>query len=199
MTPQMQAALGGPVLTLAGLLRIDLPGYTLRLVTGSAVVVYEGAPYVGEDARFGVLASVGEIGEEAGDQAPNLQLTLIPPGASAASDLSQPGMQGAAVSLWLAAIDMASGLVVPDPELLFAGKLDVVTLVRRGGERQLEISCVSAFEDLFQNEEGARLSHAFHQSIWPGERGMENVTGTVINKIWGPGDKPGGITLVRNS
>lgn len=198
MTPEMQAALGAPVQTHTGLLRIEMPEYTLRLCVGSAQLLYGGETYVGEDETFGVFASVSEIAEAVGDQAPNLQLTLLPPDASAASQLSQPGMQRSSVYLWLAVVDILSGTVVPDPDLLFAGTLDVVSLERRGGRRELDIQCVSVFEDLFQNEEGMRLSHAFHQSVWPGERGMENVTGTLLSKIWGPGDKPSGVTYTNS-
>src|SRR3546814_20326641 len=91
-------------------------------------------------------------------------------------------MQGSVVSLWLAAVDRATGAVIPEPLLLFTGELDQPTLTVDKGSRELEFECVSGFERLFDNEEGLRLADSWHQSVWPGEMGLANVTGIKIGQ-----------------
>lgn len=194
MTPGMEAALLGRQVLMAGLIRIDYPDYTLRLCDGSASIDFNGDIFTGGDDRFGTIAAVEAISEAAGDSAPGLVITLYPPDLTGAVELSSPQMQGSQVKLWLCVVDPVTGLVVPEPELLFVGEVDVPTLKGSGTERSVEIECVSAFEALFADNEGARLSDSFHKEVWPGETGMENMTGIVRNILWGPGDRDSGVT-----
>ena len=59
------------------------------------------------------------------------------------------------------------------------------------GQRELEFEAVSAFEKLFSDEEGIRLSDSNQMEVW-GETGLKDVTGVVKQVIWGPGDKING-------
>lgn len=195
MTPAMEAALSAPQVMLAGLLRIEFPGYTLRLTDCSAVLPSMGQSFVGRDDRFGTIGAIEAIEEMTGDQMPGLDLVLMPPGLSAAADLAQPEMQGASVRIWLAVVNSQTGVPLPDPELLFAGEVDTVTLEIDRGVRSLAVACTSVFERLMEPDEGARLADTFHQSIWPGELGFSNITGTPIERMWGPGQKPPAATL----
>lgn len=199
MTPSMEIALGARHVIFAGLLRIEFPGYTLRLTDCSAVITatIDGTAqtFVGKDARFGTIGAIETISETAGDTMPGLDLVLMPPDLTAAVDLAQPAMQGVAVRAWLAALDLETGLPVSDPELLFAGEVDTVALAIDRGSRVLEVSCMSVFERLMEPDEGARLADSFHQWVWPGELGFANMTGTPIERLWGPGAKPPSVTL----
>jgi hypothetical protein len=194
MTPGMEAALLGRQVLMAGLLQIDYPDYTLRLCDGSAAINFNGDIFTGSDERFGTIAAVEAISEAAGDSAPGLVITLFPPDLTSAVELSSPQMQGSSVKLWLCVVDPVTGLVVPEPELLFVGEVDVPTLKGSGTERSVEVQCVSVFEELFADNEGARLSDSFHKEVWPGETGLENMTGIVRNILWGPGERTSGIT-----
>jgi len=190
MTPQMTSALGQRRVLLAGLLRIDFPGWTLRLCDGSAALAWGSEAYTGKDARFGTIGAIEGISEEAGDTMPGLDLVLMPPSVSAAVDLAHPSMQGAPVRVWLAAVDAEAGTIIPDPELLFAGEIDTVTLEADRGTRSVAVNVASVFERLMEPDEGARLADSFHQWVQPGELGFQNMTGTTIDRLWGPGDKP---------
>lgn len=195
MTPAMQAALSARHVMLLGLLEISFPGYTLRLADASTVVVAMGATFVGRDVRFGTIGAIEAVGEQTGDQMPGLDLVLMPPDLSSAIVLSHPGMQGAPVRAWLAAIEIETGLPISEPELLFAGEVDTVSLEIDRGTRTLAVSCTSVFERLMDPDEGARLADSFHQWVWPGERGFSNMTGTPVERLWGPGQKPPSITM----
>lgn len=199
LTPAMDAALSADRPLIFGAVEINLPGgVNVRLLDGAGEIGNwqgtGGAAFVGRDATFGVLAAIDPPEDGTGDQAPAMNITLHPPSTAAAAALAAPNMQGSRVRLWLGAIDRAAGGVVADPYLLFDGELDQPILSVDRGERELEYECVSGMERLFDTDEGMRLADSFHQSVWPGETGLANVTGIVKTIIWGPGDRPSSIT-----
>ena len=185
LSPAMDAALSGVAPTICGLLEINLPGYDLRLTDGAGVIKWGAKTFLGKDTTYGTIAAVDDLTDGAGDEAPALSISLHPASNAAAASLASPTMQGSQVSLWLAAVNRASGQVVPDPELVFIGELDVPTLRSGAGTRTLEYECVSAFERFFANDEGARLSPGFHKWVWPGELGFDFVTGVEETVYWG--------------
>lgn len=194
LSPAMDAALQDVAPLICGLVEIDLPGYPLRLLDGSGTVAYGGKTFVGRDPTYGVLAAIDEISDGAGDEAPALRITLHPSSNASAAALAAPTMQGCRVSVSLAALDRMTGQVIGEPELLFLGELDVPTLKSGPNSRTLEYEVVSVFERLFDNDEGARLSSAFHKSIWPGERGFDFVTGVEDDVYWGVEGPPSAVT-----
>lgn len=185
LTPAMDAALSADTPLVCGLLKITLPSGALRLMDGSGQLVFGGEVYVGRDPVFGSLASVDAIEDGVGDEAPALSFTLLPGSDASAASLAAPEMQGSPVSLWLAAVDRTTGLVIPDPLLLFTGELDQPTLTVDKGVRELEFECVSGFERLFDNDEGIRLADSWHKGVWPGELGLSNVSGISKTIYWG--------------
>jgi hypothetical protein len=200
LTPAMDTALAAPRVTVFGALQIDLlDGRTIRLLDGAATLTFNGGTFTGKDATFGSLGGVEAITDGVGDEAPGLAITLFPSSATAAGELSAPGMQGSRVRLWIGAVTVATGAVIADPYLLFDGELDTPELVAGEREFTLELESVSGLERLFDNDEAARLSDTFHQSIWPGENGFMYVTGITRQVIWGPGERPGGITYTARS
>ncbi|MDQ5915940.1 MAG: hypothetical protein QG584_1833 [Pseudomonadota bacterium] len=183
--PVLQAALEAPVPHLFGAIQIDFPDYTLRLLDGSGELVIGGQTFVGADALFGVLDSIGTHEETIGDEAPELTIGLLPPDAASAADLASGLMQGCTVTLMLGAFDPTSNTVIGTPEVVFYGEIDVPTYETSEASRSVAYTVVAVFERLFEVREGERASDGFHQSIWPGELGLEFMTGTVKNIYWG--------------
>lgn len=177
-----------------GAVRIDLPGYTLRLLDGSGVATFGGGTYTGIDATFGTLAAIGELSDGAGDQIPATNITILPPNDTAAATLAAPGMQGSIVTIHIGAIDPVTGAVIADPYLLFIGELDVPVITSGGAGRSVDYECVSVMERLFSDDEGQRLVDGFHQSIWPGETGYFDVTGVEQTIYWGQ-QPPAGVGI----
>ena len=198
MTPQMQAAFAGREVLIAGLVEITLADYVIRLCDGAGVIGWGDSVFKGRDPVFGTIGEVEALDEQVGDSIPGLEMTLLPPSTSAAVQLSTTSMQGAPVRLWLAVVDRMTGQVVPTPELLFAGEVDVTELELDRGSRVLRMSIASVWERLFEPNEGATLSDSFHRSIWPTEHGFAFTTGTPIDRLWGPGDKPPAVTTVAS-
>lgn len=193
-TAPMQAALAGTNATIFGAVEILLPGYTLRLLDGAGRVTFAGKTFEGLDPTFGTIDSIDVIADGTGDEAPSVSLTLIPSGDAAAGALASASMQGSQVSMWIGAVDPATGIVIPDPHLFFLGEMDVPVLDSSTGARRLELTIVSAFEKFFMDDEGARLSDTFHRFVWPGETGLASVTGVDQQIYWGIDSPRGTIT-----
>lgn len=194
LTPQMTAALRTGKYPIAPLVEIVMPGWTLRHLVGSGEVPWGEKVFVGRDARFGVLQSAGALVDGGRDEAPDWSLTFVPPNGTAVSILTSAAVQGSMVTGWAGALDPATGLLIPDPVQIFAGEIDVPRLrVGRSG-RSIEWRCVSALEDFHDIEKGARLSDAWHQQIFPGETGLNNMSGIEKTSYWGAESAPSGVT-----
>lgn len=186
MDPTLKNALAQPAILLFGALKIELPDYTLRLVDGSASVIITGETYVGQDPTFGTIVSLSELSEEIGDSAPEVTVTLFPTDLASTAVLANPTMQGSVARLMVGALDPISGIAIGVPETIFLGEIDVPKVqVDQNGMRTVELTIVSVFERLFEVEEGQRATNGWHQSIWPGELGLEFMTGTDVNLYWG--------------
>jgi hypothetical protein len=185
LTTGMDAGLRVPAPLIFGALKIELPGYTLRLLDGASKLVFGGETYLGKDATYGTIDSIETLSDGVGDEAPALSITLTPGTDAGAAALLSPGVQGSTVQLWLGVLDRATGVPIPDPDLLFYGEVDVPTLKAGKGSRSVALDCVSGFERLFADDEGIRLSDAFHKSLYAGETGLANVTGVTKKIYWG--------------
>jgi hypothetical protein len=193
--PTLTAALTLDGVYFFGAVKLEIPGRDICLLDGAGEVTIAGQVYKGLDHQFGTLNSIDTISEALGDEAPELLLSLYPVDGVSASVLANPAMQGSKVTIMVGAIDPMTGLPIGTPEVKFLGEIDVPTLTISQGERVLEFTLVSVFEKLFEVEEGVRATDGFHQSIWPGEKGFEYMTGTDKNLYWG-GKKPTGVLSV---
>ncbi len=188
-TPAMQAAMAARVVRIFGAVKIDFPGYSLRLIDGpGAFVTSPWKDFVGRDPLFGTIESIDSIDDGTGDEAPQISLTLNPSRDAAVAQLAAAEMQGAQVQCWLGVVQAATGIVVPDPLLLFDGKLDVATIKWGSRKRTVDYDIVSEFDRFFDLEEGIRLSDSHHRDIWPGEQGLAFVTGVSETIPWGTND-----------
>lgn len=178
-------------------IKVDLPTSVVRLVDGAGEVTWGEGTFKGEDATFGVLDNIDSINDGIEEQAPTLTATFIPAEDADVALLVASQHQGSRIRIWLGALDTVSKAVIADPFQLFDGELDQPTLVIDDGTRHVEMECASNFERLFFDDEGIRLSPGHHKTFWPGELGLDDITGIVRQVIWGPGDKirssaPGG-------
>ncbi|WP_374649108.1 hypothetical protein [Rhizorhabdus sp.] len=185
LSTQMESALSADRATVTLLIEVTLPDHVMRLLAGAGAVAWGTKTFAGVDSRFGTLAAADAIEDGAGDQAPAFSFTVMPPSNIAAADIASASYQGSPVSVWLAAVHPTSGLLIPDPYLLFTGVLDQPVLKVGRGTRSVDFDCVSDFDRLLEEDEGARLTDSFHQSLWPGELGFANVTGVEQTVYWG--------------
>jgi len=190
LTPALDTALSGDRALIFGSVEINLPGYDLRLLDGSGVLQVDGQAFFGEDTIYGVLESIDELTDGLGDESPALSINLLPASEASAGQLSSPTFQGSRVRVRVGAVDRLTGISIGD-YLLFDGEIDVPVLTVGQRRRALALECVSSFERFFDNDEGARLSDSYHQSIWPGETGFANITGIEQTIYWGVANPSG--------
>jgi hypothetical protein len=183
--PALIAALGQDGVWLFGAIRIALPGKTLRLIDGAGTLQIDGETYAGSDDEFGTIAALEDIADDMGDEAPELRFSLFPVDDVALATLCSPAMQGSEVRVIAGAVDPATMTLIGVPETVFLGEVDVVTLRSGEGDRRVDFAVTSAFDRLFEIDEGQRASAGFHKAAWPGELGLDFMTGTTEKLYWG--------------
>lgn len=184
LTPQMQAAVAGAVVAPFTAVRLTYPAFTLRLLDGAGRLKFdEENEFVGYDETYGALIGLENITDGGQDQAPRARIVLNPPTNVALAALAAPDAQGSVVEIWEGSYDLATGLVVPDPDLAFFGEVDQPVYSPKS--RNLSIDCTSSLEGFFAIDEGVRLTDSHHQSVWPGERGLEYQTAIRASLPWG--------------
>lgn len=174
---------------LMGLLKIELPGQTVRLSDGG-FLTWGAEIFRSKDATFGSIGSVAQLTDGVGEEIPALEITLLPPGTTAAADLSQPGYQRSTVQMWIAQFLPETGLIAGTPDLIFHGQVDMTRLTWGRSRRELAITVVSTAERMFMANEGNSLTPRFHKSVWPGETGHDNATGLTVPVAWGTESRP---------
>lgn len=191
-TPAMDAALSAERLILFVAVEVELPSRTVRVVDGSSVVAWSRGTFSSQDSVAGVLSNIEPVEDGIGDAAPRMIISFNPAKAAGAIEIASANMQNSPIRVWLGALDPATRQVVNDPYLLLDGIIDQPKLIIDRENRVVEYDCVSHFERFFTNDEGLRLSPTSHKEYWPGELGLDAITGVVKQVIWGPGDKISG-------
>lgn len=183
-----QAALEGPAPTKATLVRFDLPGGPLLLTDGGFVVFDAGEgegpeTYLGRDPVYGVLGSMPSIKDGAEAQTTRLDIVLLPASDKAAAALASPSLQGVRVQWWEGAMNRAAGGLSGEPELKFDGEFDRARF-SVGDTWSLIMECGTQAERQLEPNADWRLNHAFHSTVWPGEKGLIFVDGVTKKKEW---------------
>lgn len=182
-------------LGIMGLVRIEFPGHTLRLTAGGFLRVPGDGLYRARDPLFGSLGALTSLNEGVDEQVPVLELTLLPPGTTAPSDLSRPGYQASRAQLMLAEYDPEAGVPIGAPDVQFDGQVDQTKIVY-GRPRSVHMTIVHTLARLLERNIGNSLNPSWHRSIWPGETGHDQGTGLVQQRAWGVESSSGGTTNV---
>lgn len=186
-------AFDAPILTLVGLLKMELPGQTVRLCDGG-FCDWQGERYTAEDPVWGAIAAIEPVEEGVGDLAPGGKLTFMPATDAPASSLSSRTFQNARLRGWLGEVG-PDGKTVTAARPLFDGLIDTTTMRLGRGTRLVDVAFIARAERLFLVNQGNTLSPRFHKSVWPGERGFDNATGVPTSVAWGvEAPVPGGVS-----
>jgi len=188
MDSQLVAALRQTGVATFKAVRLVLPSGTVRLCDGGTVQ-FGGETFTAQDAVWGALSSVDAIADGVDNQVSAAQIVIIPQSAQALADLSSHLAQGGEVSVWTGAADLDTGGVFGEPEVLFAGVINFATMTVTADGLGLSLDCIG--EDAYQlrDDTEKRLNDAFHQSVWPGELGLQyvtDVTRTINWRVAGP-------------
>ncbi len=187
--PALDAALAGDRVTIFAALHVDFPGDAALLLDGSGMATFtvdgQVSTFTGEHRVWGTWDGIDDFSDGAGDEAPSFGFSLLPPAGADEDTIANDDMQGVRVRFWIGALNSTTGLVVGEPLLLFDGEIDVPTLAISQQSLRVDFECVGGMERFFENEEGVRLAPAFHKRAWPGELGLDFVTGVADPVFWG--------------
>ena len=176
-------AFATPILTLIGLLKLELPGGTVRLCDGG-FCDWQGERYTAEHPVWGSIAAIEPVDEGVGDMAPGGMISFAPATDAPAAALSSRAHAGARLRGWLGEIG-PDAKTVTAARPLFDGLIDTTTMRLGRGTRTVEVSFIARAERLFLTNQGNTLSPRFHKSVWPGEAGFDNATGVPSSVAWG--------------
>ncbi len=186
MSPAMLTALQARNPLLVHLLKIELPGRTIRLVDGSGFVIWGAETFTDTDPEFGKIAGFGELTEAEGTEAPRQTVQLLPTGNAALAALTAPAAQGSPATIYAAVIDQQTGQVIGDPDPRFIGELDDASFNHSRNATLLELELATVWERLFDDNEGHRWNDAFWTYLYgSGARAFQHVTNAGAKLHWG--------------
>lgn len=148
--------------------RIDMPGYTLRVFTGGGVLQWDDG--TGTQDWYGTeLGEIGGIPGKSSFEAQALSLGLSGLDSSLKTEVMDYLVRGSDVYVWLFYI--SSGSIVADPWLAFAGKVDTPEF-EEDQTVKLEVSVVDAVGAAFRRTV-TRRTDTHQQSLFSGDRFYE--------------------------
>lgn len=189
MDSSLITGLEGKAPFVATLYTLTLPGGTYRWTDGG-FVVWGGNTYRARNS-LGVISESEEISDGIDSEATINAVTFFPSDDTAFDSLSAFAAQGSVITTHLAAIDFETGLLIGTPEELLRAEFDEPRLADNGNA--LIVDCITEESRMLEDNDERRLTDPFHQSAWPGELGLSNVSASVLHRYWRK-DRPSSIT-----
>lgn len=184
---------GASGLTLALLLRIDLPGHNVRLSEGGEFR-YGGDIYRPSDDVLGNITAFEDHTTGEADQAPLFEVTWGVKDIAAAVSLSSLTAQGSFADWRIVGLETATGAQVSE-QRIFTGFVDRTEISGDVGRFELTMGFATDIDRLLNTDKGNRLNAAFHRSVWPNEGGLDMMTGTTIPVPWGDKSTVSGVRV----
>lgn len=135
-------------IVIGAFVRMDLPGYTARFWSGSGDLLWDDG--TGSQTWNGVpLGSIDAIPGEASMKAQEVKLSVSGIDSSAVAALVGSNIaRGSDVFIWF--FFTSGGVIVSDPWLAFAGKVDTSEFVEDEGEAAFAVTCIDAVGAAFR-------------------------------------------------
>ena len=185
------AARKQPVAWIVQLLEWETADFTLRLSTGG-FIPWDGKAFLARDPVLGVLGELPLFEDGVDSQTTRSTLTIIPPDQAGLAKVADRKYQRSLVQVWDATVDVSTGQLIGEPDLLFRGLVDFPRAVI-GESWEVVLECGTEEALLNEPNEDRRLSNSFHQSVWPGETGLAYVTG-LGRKVYWRANAPAGVS-----
>ena len=152
----------------------------LNLWSGVGDLTYDSETYTG----VGDLLNISAVTETSDMQASGLNVTLTGVKSSLVVIAKDHEYQGRAITVMLGAFD-ASGDLVADPTVIFAGFMDTMTIAESGETSTISIACENKLI-AFERSKIRRYTAEDQKIDHPTDKGFEFVTATVQKEIiWG--------------
>jgi hypothetical protein len=152
----------------------------LNLWSGVGDLTYDSETYTG----VGDLLNISAVTETSDMQASGINVTLTGVKSSLVVIAKDHEYQGRAITVMLGAFD-ASGDLVADPTVIFAGFMDTMTIAESGETSTISIACENKLI-AFERAKVRRYTAEDQKIDHPTDKGFEFVTAIVQKEIiWG--------------
>lgn len=186
MSPAMLAALQAMNPTLVMMVKIEFEDRTVRMIEGSGYVAWGADVYQGSDPEIGTIAGFGGFEEAEGTESPRQSIQFYVKNNDALVKLTAPSAQGTPVTIYAATINRATGQLIGVPDVRFAGEIDDAEVSFGKNERLLTLELSTAWERLFDNNEGARWNDTFWTYLFgSGAHAFAGVNNVLRKNYWG--------------
>lgn len=163
---------------------MDLPSGWIRVHTRIGNIVWGGNTYQG----IGHFGQVGDIDEDAMLRPSGVQLTLTGVDSSVITAAKDEACFGRQVAVYRGTLNVSTLALAADPEIEFKGLVDTFTCAL--GERTGSVVAQCEGElARWQRHNNSLLTHESQQSLYPGDRGFDQIQFTQNRKIdWRKGN-----------
>ena len=178
MDTAMTAVVKHPIL----LVKFIFDSADLNLWSGVGEITFNGDVYTGT----GALGGISAVEETEQTKAAGLVFSITGIPSSFISTALGEDYQGRTAKLWFGAMDAAGGLVV-DPELLFVGRMDVMTIDEDGETATIKVSVENLLVALESTSE-RRYTPEDQKLDFPDDTGFDQVVALQdVTVTWGAG------------
>ena len=132
----------------------------------------------------GDFMGIDKVSEDSQVVARGIKLTLNGVPTAAISEAMVSNYRGRACKVWLGAFN-SSGAIVADPQQIFGGRMDQMTINDSGESCTIDLTVESRLIDL-QRQRERRYTNQDQQFFYPGDTGLQYVAGLQDQPIyWG--------------
>jgi hypothetical protein len=149
---------------------LDLPSGVVRVHTRTGTITWGSNDYVG----VGKFGAVSDVTEDAQLRPSGVSLTLSGVDAALITAAMTEKYHGRAVSVWQGFLNTTTLALVADPQLVFSGLMDYMSIELGQNTGSIVVSCEGELAR-WNRHNGALYTHESQQAIYPGDRGFDLV------------------------
>lgn len=181
LTPQMVQALSAPIMWPCLLLRGFFASGEVRFWTGVGILVHNGIAYQGA----GDLIAISPIEETDDIKATGVQVTLSAVKTEAIALALLEMRRGLRGDIYFGCLQESGNTLVPDPTLLFRGRLNTATIKDGIDSAQLILGYENELIDL-ERARSSRYTREEQRRRYPGDSFLDFIDQLVDRKLnWG--------------
>lgn len=188
LAPVHASAVAASHYTTVEAVQIRLPNITLNLLSASSVAKFVVGTtlttFIGSHSEYGALGSLGQVGLSMEASSPVWKFSIMPNSPAALAALVSPAAQGSVVQYWTLVTDPATGAVL-NAHRLWKGRIDTQVATLTVGGLRVDIDVLTPTELLMAENEGERLTVAWQQLHFPGQKGLANNVEAMEQPMWG--------------
>lgn len=163
-----QAAAEQPHVHVVHFAFLDFPDGAMRCCTHTSSLTWAGETWLG----VGQLGGISEIDEDAMLRPIGCTLTLSGMDGTVASAAMEQAYHGRAVAVYEGYIN--DGALVADPELIFRGIMDVMTMAVGATDATISVQCEGELAR-WERHSGLMYTHESQQQVYPGDNFFDQI------------------------